>query len=67
MSEAVQEVKKLLYETRNLYFRNKKHLKKNVSLGLGNRRLIFGQTYKTADEVIKDLFDKKKQNGIYFQ
>lgn len=64
MSEAVSEAKKLLYETRNLYHRNKKHLSKNVSLSLGNRRLIFAQTYKKSDELLKDLFNKKKEKEI---
>jgi len=64
MSEAAQGAKQLIYETRNLYHKNKEHIRKNVSLSLGNRRLVFGQTYKKSDDLLKDLFNKRKQKEI---
>jgi len=55
MKNVKKALKDLVYTNRRNYYQNLDDIDLNVSVGLGARRLFFGQTYHSNQELIDDM------------
>ena len=59
-SVVVRKTKDILFETRKRYYKNKDKIKKNISVDLGWRKLLFSQTFDNNQYFIKETLKPHK-------
>lgn len=70
LQKSLKTAKQLMYDQRNAYYTNIQKIKKNVSVDLGWGKLLFAQTYRTPQNLVKQLLEEgtnKRNLAFYVQ